>query len=259
VPLVEFSREYPSPTLWQLADFPGIGSVSDQLIIASIEGVREAIFREATILVRKFSHCRSIVQIAAAQGRSTWASIGAYEACFYGAKAFCYLLGFASVGRNSPFFIDVFFENEQEKRKRIAEERYDMKFHKLPERLTHAILWGLIERLINTTTFDANLSEQKAALRAIDWADFSNFRNSLMYDGAYWTKLDVYEECDLITLISDISIYRAASHARNFETLPFGKEYFRCMSLLGSTLALMFSDLARLAPALATEAVAVQL
>lgn len=259
LPLVEFAQEYPSPTLWQLVDLlESFGPIEDQSVIGTVHGVREAIFREAVVLARKFTHCRSLMQIAATEGRSTWASIAAYEACFYGAKAFCYLLGIASIGRDSPFYLDAFFEATPKSKKKLAEDRFDMKLHKLPERLTHAMLWGLTERLTNTTTFEGDLSELKVQLRAINWEQFSNFRNTLLYDGAFWTKLDVYEECDLIKLVSDISIYRATSGG-SFNAVPFAKEYFSCMRLFGSALGLMFSDLARLAPALAVEATALQI
>jgi hypothetical protein len=230
----------------------------DQKVVPNIDGAREAIFREATILARKFSHCRTLVEIAVVAGRSTWAAIAAYEACFYGAKAFCYLLGFASVARSSPFYLDAFFPVTEKRGKRLTEERYDMKFHRLPERLTHAVLWGLTERLIATTTFDGDLADLNAALRTLDWDDFSHFRNSLMYDGAYWTKLDNYQECDLVNFVSDISIYRASKRDGSLDAIPYGLQYFRGAGLLESTLSLMFSDLARLAPALAVEAAAVR-
>ena len=206
------------------------------------------------ILARKFRHCRSLIRIAASEGRSTWASVTAYEACFYGAKAFCYLLGFASMGRSSALYLDAFFESVVSKKKRPIEERYDMKAHKLPERMTHAVLWNLTDRLVNTTTFESELSELKNHLRKIDWDNFSGFRNSIMYDGAFWTKLDSYEECDLANFVSDISVYRISEGGIAFDELPYAKEYFRVGQLLACTLSLMLADLATLAPALGYEA-----
>ena len=241
--------------MWQIANFPGVlGSLANELTLPHIDGVREAIFREAIILARKFSHCRSLVRIAASEGRSTWASVTAYEACFYGAKALCYLLGFASIGRSSSYLLDAFFEVIVKQRKGLIEERYDMKLHKLPERMTHAVLWGLTERLINTITFGNELSELKSQLRKIDWDNFSKFRNSIMYDGSFWTKLDSYEECDLINFVSDINIYRVSDGDGNYDQLPFAEEYFRVVQLLASTLSLMFADLATLAPVMDGEA-----
>lgn len=259
IPTLDFDRLYPEPTLWQIGHFSGsFAGMADGAVIESIGGVREALFREAAILARKFSHCRSVILLTAAEGRATWAAVSAYEACFYGAKAFCYLLGFASVGRNSSFYLDAFFEVSVRRGRGLTEERYDMKLHKLPERLTHAILWGLTSRLVDTTSFEDDLAELKTELRRIDWDDFSNLRNSLMYDGAFWTKLDDYEECDLINFVSDISIYRTSRRQAAADSTPFAKEYFRAVELFGSALSLMFSDLARLSPTVAAEATAIQ-
>lgn len=255
VPLIEFDIRYPEPALWQLANFPAIlGPISDGIVVEHVDGIREAIFRETLILVRKFNHSRSLTRIAAAQGRPTWASINAYEACFYGAKAFCYLLGFANIGRDSSFYLDAFFEVRLKRRKGLFEERFDMKLHRLPERFSHSVLWGLTKRLLDTTTFATELSKLKASLRKIDWEDFSKFRNSLLYDGSFWTKLDKYVECDLINYVSDIQVYRASSAFSEDEAVPFAREYFLVSDMLRATLSLMLHDLANQVPALHGEA-----
>lgn len=254
VPAIDFELRYPEPTLWQLADFPNFfGSLVDGNVLEHVEGVRESIFREMLILTRKFNHAHSMVNMAAAEGRATWASINAYETCFYGAKAFCYLLGFANLGRDSSYYLDAFFEVKLKRRKGLVEQRFDMKIHRLPERFTHAMLWGLTERLIETTAFENELAQLRLGLRKIDWKDFSKFRNYLMYDGAYWTKLDSYEECDLINAVSDIGIYRAATGAGVPSSLPFAEEYFSVLHLLRSALSLMLGDIARNAPLIQAE------
>src|SRR5277367_4865671 len=100
LPIIDFNIQYPELTLWQLPDIavPELDAAGTGEL-PYVAGVREAIFREAIVLTRKFIYCMKIIQSLSASGRNTWTAVAAYEACFYGAKAFCYLLGFASLGR----------------------------------------------------------------------------------------------------------------------------------------------------------------
>jgi hypothetical protein len=160
---------------------------------------------------------------------------------------------------HSPYFLDAFLEIQLSRKKGLIENRYDMKLHRLSGRLTHSVLWGLTERLINTTTFSTELSMLKAELRKVDWQSFSKFRNLLMYDGSFWTKLENYDDCDLINLVSDVSIYRASSGEKNYEHLPFGREYFYVVDLFKSVLSLLLGDLANQLPALRGEVESVRM
>ena len=69
----------------------------------------------------------------------------------------------------------------------------------------------------------------------------------------FWTKLEEYQDCDLINLVSDISIYRASNGEKNYEHLPFGRDYFHVVDLFKSVLSLMLGDLADRLPALRAE------
>src|SRR5258708_4329108 len=98
LPTLDLNSAYPAPTLWELPEFEiTLGSAKKEDVVSYVPGVREAIFREAIILARKLAYCWSIAKIVGAGQRQTWTSIAAYEASFYGAKSFCYLLGFASL------------------------------------------------------------------------------------------------------------------------------------------------------------------
>jgi hypothetical protein len=111
LPQIDFNAAYPHPTLWELPDFEKtLGATKEEAIIGYIPGVREAIFREAVILARKAAYCWFIAEVSAASGRQTWTTVAAYETSFYAAKSFCYVLGFASLGRDSKFYLDAFCE-----------------------------------------------------------------------------------------------------------------------------------------------------
>jgi hypothetical protein len=257
LPQIDFDAAYPHPTLWELPDFERtLGAIRKEEIIGYIPGVREAILREAVILARKSSYCWSIAQMSAEGGRQTWTAIAAYEASFYGAKSFCYMLGFASLGRDSKFYLDAFYESTIKIKKQNV-TRLDLQTHNLQSRLEHSTLWAIIERLFNTTTFTANFAQTQQALRSIDWSTFSAFRNRVMYVGSFWPFSEAQESCDLAKEFSHPEILAALDPLQNVAA-PFAADYFAVGKLFRSILHLMFADIATLAPAFLSEVRALQ-
>jgi hypothetical protein len=141
LPRIDFNTKYPEPTLWQLPDIdvPELDAAGTAEL-PYVSGVREAIFREAVLLSRKFIYCGTILHKLSVSGKHTWTAVVAYEACFYGAKAFCYFLGFASLGRSSKMYIDAFHETERKVGKERLKVCETLRFHRLDERLTHDVL-----------------------------------------------------------------------------------------------------------------------
>jgi len=257
LPQINFDLVYPQPTLWELPDFERtLGATRKEEIVEYIPGVREAIFREAVILARKLAYCWSIAQMSAGRGRQTWTAVAAYEASFYGAKSFCYMLGFASLGRDSKFYLDAFYESTiRVNKQKVA--RLDLQTHNLQSRLEHSILWAITERLFNTTTFGTNFYQTHRALRTVDWSTFSTYRNRIMYVGSFWPFEDVQESCDLARDFCHPEILAALDPLQNV-VAPFAAHYFAVGKLLRSMLHLMFADIAVLAPALLSEAAALK-
>lgn len=239
--------------LWQLPGFESsLGAAKKEEVIAYVPGVREAIFREAIILARKLIYCWSIAKISAADGRQTWTAIAAYEASFYGAKAFCYLHGFASLGRDSKLYLNAFHETEFKKKKQKIIE-LDLEIYNLHSRLEHSTLWSITERLLNTTVFEPPLGALQSDMKEIDWQKFSHFRNQIMYAGGFWPLIDDYAACDIANKFCHPEILNAVNDTQ-INSPPFSGEYFAAAKLIRRALYLMISDIASLAPALQVEA-----
>jgi hypothetical protein len=257
LPQINFDATYPHPTLWELPDFElTLGATRKEEIVGYIPGVREAIFREAVILARKLAYCWSIAQMSAGSGRQTWTAVTAYEASFYGAKSFCYMLGFASLGRDSKFYLDAFHESTIKINKQKF-TRFDLQTHNLQSRLDHSTLWAITERLFNTTTFGTNFAQTHQALQATDWSSFSAFRNRVMYVGSFWPFAEEQDYCDLTREFCHPEIIAALDPLQNV-LAPFAAHYFAVGKLFRSILHLMFADIATLAPAFLSEATALQ-
>ncbi len=189
-------------------------------------GVREAIFREAILLIRKFIYCGALLPTLSGAGKNTWTAVAAYEASFYGAKAFCYLLGFANLGKSSNIYLDAFFETERRVGKEKVTFYETLRVHKLQERFTHVMLWGLTERLLDTTKFEGELREFQIQLKITDWDKFTGFRNSVFYDGAFWPLSPDVTACDLTKPVHIQHMADAAWLEGGTYSPPFADEYF---------------------------------
>jgi hypothetical protein len=254
VPPVDLEVKYPEPSLWQLPNLrhPPL-TASGTAEFPYVDGVREAIFREVILLSRKFIYCCTLLPTLSKVGKNTWTAIAAYEACFYGAKAFCYLLGFASLGRDSKMYLDAFYETER----RVGKERkkvYDtLRVHRFDDRFTHEVLWALTARLIDTTRFESELREIQTQLRIVDWDEFTGFRNSVMYDGTFWPLHTDMNACDLTRSTPNVDMIDAALLRNPSLFPPFAEEYFLTAALLKELVLGMFDSLAEIAPVLKTE------
>jgi hypothetical protein len=251
LPTVDFDAQYPEPTLWQLPDIrlPELNAAGTAEL-PYVDGVREAIFREAVLLVRKFIYCGVLLPTLSGVGKNTWTAITAYEACFYGAKAFCYLLGFASLGRSSKIYLDAFCETERRVGKARIKVYETLRAHRLDDRLTHDVLWALTGRLVDTTTFDDDLREIQTELRIIDWEKFTSFRNSVLYDGSFWPLNTDMDACDLLKPIHNTQMKTAAILESTAEAAPFAGDYFVIGTLLRHLILGMLQSIAKFAPAL---------
>lgn len=256
LPQINFDTHYPSPTLWELPNLDAI-SREDNALVPVLPGVREAVFRESVILVRKLVHCLCVMKILVAMGRSSWTAVAGYEACFYGAKAFCYILGFANLGRDSKFYVDVFSSTEVRRNKKKVEVFETFRVHKLDERMGHSTVWAMFSRLLETTDFQGALADTKRELRQHDWDRFPAFRNRLMYDGSFWPLSEQMEQCDLAQYVSNLEIYNALFHSVPTTSI-YASEYFAACRQLHETLSLMIESIAELAPAIAAETVAIR-
>lgn len=197
------------------------------------------------------------MKILVAMGRGTWTSVAAYEACFYGAKAFCYILGFANLGRDSKFYLDAFAATEVKRNKKKVEVFETIRVHRLDDRMGHSTVWTMFDRLLETTSFEGQLARQKNDLRKTDWGRFSAARNRMMYDGGFWPMSDQIESCDLQQYVSSLETYHAIFNAAPATTV-FASEYLMSCRTLHETLLLMTDDIATLAPAIAEEAAAIR-
>jgi hypothetical protein len=252
LPYVEFSRTYPEPTLWDLTlpigDFVTDGKSNE---IPYVAGARESVFREAIILLRKFSYCRKAALSAIADGLPTWGVIAEYDACFYGAKAMCYLLGIASLSRDSKLFLDIFsFRENRNGRRKIRE--YDIiSVYNFKERLTHAVLWGIMGRLCRTLLLPEDREDLQKSLRSLNFDKMSHIRNKLIYDGGFWIGKENIHECDLVKKFGDTVIYNAAMSGIAGDKMEHA--YFNVVSIISEALLYFMEDIAKLAPSLGCE------
>lgn len=254
IPSIDFAARYPEPTISQLPELfiPEFdaGGVAD---VPYVDGVREAIFREAILLSRKFIYCAAVLPILAGVGKNTSTALAAYEASFYGAKAFCYLLGFASLGRNSKHYVDAFVGVERKVGKSRVVVFDSLRFHRLKERLTHEVLWAITARLVDTSIFDGDARDAQGQLKLVDWEKFTSFRNGIYYDGAYWPMSDEPERCDIMgsAVLDEIN---AAARLDLPCSAPFADHYFKTAALFRVMISSMLASIGEVAPILRTEA-----
>ena len=259
LPPIDFDTQYPEPTLSQLQPLvhpePNASGLAE---LPYVNGVREAIFREAMLLSRKFIYCASLLPTLSNIGKNTWTAIAAYEAAFYGAKTFCFLLGIAPLNRNSKIYIDAFFEREQKQGKRKTIVHDTLRFHLIGDRLTHEVLWALTVRLLNTTDFDAEQSGIQTDLKIIDWDKFQSFRNLILYDGSFWPFNEKLEKCDIAKPAVNEGICSAAFLDTMPTVAPFAEEYFGASTLLRKLIVSMLESIAETAPVLRPEITALE-
>jgi hypothetical protein len=258
IPEIELTESYPSPTLWQLPDLQlGVSKPEDGMEIPYVNGTRESVFREVVILTRKFLYCRLAGRDGIARGFPTWGLMANYYACFYGAKALCNLLGVASIARQSKMFLDIFARREFKVGK-TRQHVYDiLVVHRLEDCLTHRILWGLTGRLCRTLGMPEHAREVWSQMRAVNFETLSHYRNSLIYDSAAWPNADDYIWCDLTKRLGHIDVWRFVE-CQGSVIKAEGEMYVVVAERLHAILEFMLGDVAKLAPALGSEATALR-
>jgi hypothetical protein len=254
LPAIDFDIKYPEPTLWELEPikYPQLNA-GGTAECPYVTGVREAILCEAILLIRKFIYCGTLLPTLSQAGKNTWTAIAAYEASFYGAKAFCYLLGFANLAKSSDLYVDAFCETQRRIGKRKIPVYETLRIHKLDDRLTHQVLWALTGRLIDTTSFEGDLNKIQTELRMLDWDKFTSFRNSVYYDGSFWPQRATMAMCDLIRGVQDAQIAEAARLENPIASPPFAGEYFAVAALIRRLIVGMLQTIADVAPAVELE------
>ncbi|MES0024967.1 MULTISPECIES: hypothetical protein [unclassified Mesorhizobium] len=257
LPILDMSQEFPGPTLWDLASAAELfKNLQPDKELPYVEGIRESVFREIILLARKFSYCRNVARQSIAQGFPTWGVIAGYDACFYGAKAFCYLLGVVSVERHSKLFLDIFVPRSYKSGKTRAEAFDILTAHRLDEHLTHKMLWDITSRLCRTLVLPDNAGDLGNNLRELDFEKISNFRNNLIYDGGFWLNRDDYDHCDLTHRLSILSLVSASTGAADPREVDH--RYFYLADKFKDALIYLLSDIGRLAPSIGAEVTALQ-
>lgn len=256
LPDIDFRAQMPEPTLWHLPELKDrLKSAQPGTDLPYVEGARESVFREAVILTRKFAYSRAAAREAGQSGFSTWSVVSGYDACFYGAKALCYLLGMASLDRDSPLFIDLFAPRTHKIGKGRKAQVYDILVaHRLEARLTHKTLWDLTGRLCRTLTLPDDADALTSELRGLSFAGMSNLRNNILYDGGFWLDTDDMAHCDLVHTLSNFRLFSAMEAPP--EEPNRSEWYFAVAQTLNSALVYLLGDLARLAPAIRPEVAA---
>ena len=251
LPQIDFSDEFPEPTLWHLEEVrEKLKGAESGTEVPYIEGTRESVFREAVLLTRKFSYCRQMSVGANRHGFPAWSIIAQYDACFFGAKAFCYLLGIASVDRHSKLYLDMFTPRIHKVGKKKLQVYDVLAVHKLDNNLTHSVLWSLIGRLGRTLTMPEDAGALLRQLKATDFSDVSYFRNKLIYDGGFWHNSDDIDHCDLNHRMSHLALNGdSIAHI----TPESAQRCFSVAQVVGDALLYFFADLAKLAPKMAAE------
>ena len=98
-----------------------------------------------------------------------------YGTGFFFARAFCLLMGFAPMDRQSKWTVDLF----RQERNRVK----GMKIHRY-KRWGHEEVWGLTRRLVDTVRVPESLRETKRLLHQVNGEGISRMRNSFSYDDA---------------------------------------------------------------------------
>lgn len=168
-------------------------SLGDKIIIERVPQLRETILALSFHLRLKGLYCIRAAREMNEKGYPTWATLLMYDACFFSAKSICYLLGMSDVGRDSPYYLDIFYE--ETRKKQLIDVGHQA--FRLPERMSHSVLWSLFTRLMNTLKSDENdFTLRIKEMRRNDFATFSSERNRLFYTCLAWSREENLDTSD---------------------------------------------------------------
>jgi hypothetical protein len=167
-----------------------------------VPDLRERTFSDALFLRNKSLHCFQTAKKLLLDGYSTWSAITMYEASFFAAKSFIYLMGLRDVSRSVGIYFEIFYRPS----KRSTRTFDGHLAFNLGSRMTHDILWNIVPRLVRTIkgSVPQNLIKE---LRSNNFTQFTKERNSLFYDCQTWSRSEDFFESDLISPISYLDNY----------------------------------------------------
>lgn len=116
------------------------------------------------------------------------AIVQGYNVAFFAARAFCMLMGFSPLNRNSSITVDVFAVIEKRKGKVLSETRL-LRLHKY-KRWGHNEVWHLTQRLASTISVPMELQPTVSWLTRANLVDSSRLRNAFQYDDCRLGPLD---------------------------------------------------------------------
>jgi hypothetical protein len=209
-----------------------------------VAGVRERTFGDAIFLRDKALYCYSASAALNSAGYSTWTLLSMYDACFFSAKAFIYLLGFRDVGRSSKLYLNIFHNYKQRKSSNF-DGHYSLH---LQERLTHDSLWGVFVRLVDTLKGEADAVTVVKQLRKNDYSQFTRERNKLVYESDSWSRMSLIDQSDLQRRLSYTLNVGFMQSSGNIEA-EYTDKYYRTAHTLINVIDDILGGLSVYAPA----------
>ena len=154
--------------------------------IAYVAPAREIVCANAIRVVGKGFEALDGMTACGRERINMAAVVQCYGAAFFFARAFCLLMGFAPVDRESKVTVDVFrFSGAR----RAGDVLEGMRLHRY-RRWGHEEVWTLTRRLIDTLGVPEGLQDVAARLRRAELGRMSRLRNSFNYDDARATPFE---------------------------------------------------------------------
>lgn len=160
--------------------------VGEDMVVDYVAPAREIVCANAIRVVGKGFEALDGMSACGREKINMAAVIQCYGAGFFFARAFCLLMGFAPVDRESNVTVDVFRLGDKG---RAADTLEGMKLHKY-RRWGHQEVWGLTHRLVRTLRVPDCLRDVKTRLRSAELERMSWLRNSFNYDDARVTPFE---------------------------------------------------------------------
>lgn len=163
----------------------------------NVQGLREALLREAIFLLHKASHVLSCAEVMHIQGRRTWALSDGYHAALFAARAILGLLGIGATDFGGPSVVfNVWPIAEKEKMARNSQRAstppLTTLFMPYRTRLDHSHVWSLFSRALRVIVLPAWAAPIVKKIKALDDSRLSHQRNRLHYSNHTWIGDDLH-------------------------------------------------------------------
>jgi hypothetical protein len=234
-----------SPNVEKLLRLNNVVELGDKVEVDLVPGIRERTFSDALLLRQKSIYCFNASRQLSNSGFSTLTALTMYDASFFSAKSFVYLLGIRDASRSSKAYLSLFHSYK------LKKVEFDGHYSvKLPERMTHDSLWNVFTRLINTFTCDDTTVFPVKNLRGNDYTSFSRERNFVAYEPAGWSRHSTPEPSDLFyaqTYLDNHKYYEdhGATEAEYVD------KYYRTAHTLINFIDMFLSAIGKFAPSVA--------